>query len=31
MTHDEVCDSLSLYGNEVMPRLQELTRSFEMA
>lgn len=31
MTHDEICDSLSLYAKEVMPRLQELTRSHELA
>ena len=31
MAHDEVCDSLSLYAKEVMPRLQELTRSCAIA
>ena len=31
MGHDEICDSLSLYAKEVMPRLQALTRSYEMA
>jgi alkanesulfonate monooxygenase SsuD/methylene tetrahydromethanopterin reductase-like flavin-dependent oxidoreductase (luciferase family) len=27
MGHDEICDSLTLYATEVMPRLQALTRS----
>jgi hypothetical protein len=31
MGHDEVCDSLRLYANDVMPRLQELTGSYQMA
>ncbi len=29
MTHDEICDSLTLYGTEVQPRLEKLTRAFE--
>ncbi|MBA2961767.1 MULTISPECIES: LLM class flavin-dependent oxidoreductase [Ramlibacter] len=31
MSHEEICDSLTLYATEVMPRLQELTRSHEAA
>jgi alkanesulfonate monooxygenase SsuD/methylene tetrahydromethanopterin reductase-like flavin-dependent oxidoreductase (luciferase family) len=31
MEHDEICDSLALYGREVMPRLMELTRAQELA
>jgi alkanesulfonate monooxygenase SsuD/methylene tetrahydromethanopterin reductase-like flavin-dependent oxidoreductase (luciferase family) len=31
MSHDEICDSLRLYATEVMPRLQELTRSHPLA
>lgn len=29
MTHDEICDSLTMYANDVMPRLQKLTASHE--
>lgn len=31
MTHEEICDSLSLYATEVMPRLEALTKSHTLA
>jgi alkanesulfonate monooxygenase SsuD/methylene tetrahydromethanopterin reductase-like flavin-dependent oxidoreductase (luciferase family) len=31
MSHDEICDSLSLYANEVQPRLDRLVNEHELA
>jgi len=31
MSHDEICDSLTLFANEVQPRLDQLTRTQESA
>jgi alkanesulfonate monooxygenase SsuD/methylene tetrahydromethanopterin reductase-like flavin-dependent oxidoreductase (luciferase family) len=31
MTHDEICDSLTLYANDVMPRLKALTGADRVA
>ena len=31
MAHDEICDSLTLYATEVMPRLDALTKSYKQA
>jgi alkanesulfonate monooxygenase SsuD/methylene tetrahydromethanopterin reductase-like flavin-dependent oxidoreductase (luciferase family) len=31
MAHDEICDSLSLYANEVQPRLDRLVKHHQMA
>jgi alkanesulfonate monooxygenase SsuD/methylene tetrahydromethanopterin reductase-like flavin-dependent oxidoreductase (luciferase family) len=31
MAHDEICDSLSLYANEVQPRLDRLVKDHQMA
>jgi len=31
MSHDEICDSLTLYATEVMPRLKELTKGHVLA